>query len=45
METSQYTLGRRLTLDPKREVCIDDKEATAMLTREYRKPYVVPTEV
>jgi predicted dehydrogenase len=45
LETSQYTLGRSLTLDPKREVFVDDKEADAMLTREYRTPYVVPAEV
>ena len=45
METSQYTLGRRLTVDTKREVFIDDNEANALLTREYRKPFVVPNEV
>lgn len=44
MQTSQYTLGRHLRLDPKREVFIDDKEADALLTRDYRKPYVVPAE-
>jgi predicted dehydrogenase len=44
MQTSQYTLGRQLTLDPKREQFVDDKEADAMLTRAYRKPYVVPAE-
>lgn len=42
MQTSQYTLGRRLTMNPKREVFVDDKEADALLTRDYRKPYVVP---
>jgi hypothetical protein len=45
MDTSQYTLGRRLIVDPKRESIPDDKEANAMLTRDYRKPYIVPTEV
>ncbi len=45
LDTSQYTLGRRLIVDPKRESIPDDTEANAMLTRDYRKPYVVPTEV
>jgi predicted dehydrogenase len=45
MQTSQFTLGRHLTLDPKRELFVDDKEADALLTREYRPPYVVPADV
>jgi predicted dehydrogenase len=45
LETSQYTLGRRLTVDPKRESIPDDKQADALLARDYRKPYVVPAEV
>jgi predicted dehydrogenase len=45
MQTSHYILGRQLTLDPRREVFLDDKEADAMLTREYRSPYIVPASV
>jgi predicted dehydrogenase len=45
MQTSQYTLGRRLTINPGREVFVDDTEADAMLTRNYRAPYIVPTSV
>ncbi|MFN3650495.1 MAG: Gfo/Idh/MocA family protein [Armatimonadota bacterium] len=37
-----YTLGRKLTIDPKKENFGKDREANALLTREYRKPFVVP---
>ena len=37
-----YRLGRSLTFDPQRENFINDTEANAMLTREYRAPFVVP---
>jgi predicted dehydrogenase len=40
-----YRLGRTLELDPVAERCVGDEEANAMLTREYRAPYVVPKEV
>lgn len=40
-----YTLGRELQLDPKQEKFIGDTEANALLTREYRKPFVVPEKV
>jgi len=40
-----YRLGRRLKFDPATESFIGDSEADAMLTREYRKPYVVPDRV
>ncbi len=40
-----YRLGRELTFDGVREKFIKDKEADAMLTRNYRKPYVVPEVV
>jgi predicted dehydrogenase len=42
METSQYILGRRLTIDAKRERFVGDHEASAMLTRDYRRPFVLP---
>jgi predicted dehydrogenase len=31
--------GRKITWDPKAEQIVGDKEAAAMLTKEYRKPY------
>ena len=40
-----YRLGRRLKFDPSNEKFIGDTEADAMLTRKYRKPYVVPDRV
>ena len=40
-----YRLGRVLTFDPAKEKFIGDKQADAMLTRPYRKPYVVPDKV
>ena len=40
-----YRLGRRLKFDPATETFVGDSEANAMLTREYRKPYVVPQNV
>jgi len=40
-----YRLGRELTFDGAREKFVGDKEADRMLTRKYRKPYVVPEKV
>ena len=40
-----YRLGRRLKFDPATESFVGDSEADAMLTREYRKPFVVPEKV
>jgi len=37
-------LGPLLHLDPAREAFLNSPDASALLTREYRKPYVVPTE-
>jgi hypothetical protein len=37
-----YRLGRSLEFDPKTETFKGDEEANAMLTRDYREPYVVP---
>lgn len=37
-----YRLGRELTFDGAKEKFVKDKEADKLLTREYRKPYVVP---
>jgi hypothetical protein len=40
-----YRLDRQLTFDPKAEKFAGDKEADAMLTRKYRKPFIVPDKV
>jgi len=40
-----YRTGRQLIFDGKKEKFVNDKEADALLTRNYRKPYVVPEEV
>ena len=37
-----YRLGRTVNFDPAEETFGDDDEANAMLSREYRKPFVVP---
>ena len=40
-----YRLGRQLEFDPVKEKFVNDKEADAQLTRNYRKPFVVPEKV
>jgi len=35
-------LGRMVKFDPKTETFGDDKEANALLTKQYRKPYTLP---
>jgi len=40
-----YRLGRDLTFDGTKEKFKGDSEANKMLTRKYRKPYVVPKNV
>ncbi|MBI1790029.1 MAG: Gfo/Idh/MocA family oxidoreductase [Acidobacteria bacterium] len=40
-----YRLGRELHFDPAAEKFVNDREADQLLTREYRKPYVVPERV
>ena len=40
-----YTLGRKLAIDPKAETFVDDPEANKLLTRPYRKPFVVPDSI
>jgi len=40
-----YKLGRELTFDGTNERFVKNKAADAMLTRNYRKPYVVPKTV
>ncbi len=40
-----YRLGRQLEFDPDSETFPNDHEANAMLTRDYREPFVVPERV
>jgi predicted dehydrogenase len=40
-----YRSGRTVRFDPKTETCIDDPEASKLLTRQYRPPFVVPASV
>jgi hypothetical protein len=40
-----YRLGRELRFDTARNRFVNDSEADKLLTREYRKPYVVPERV
>jgi predicted dehydrogenase len=40
-----YRLGRNLTFDGNKEKFVGDSKANQMLTRKYRKPYVVPPRV
>jgi predicted dehydrogenase len=45
LDETSYHLGRRLTLDPKAEVLVDDPEANGFLTRAYRPGFVVPEKL
>jgi predicted dehydrogenase len=45
LDEAPYHLGRKLSIDPKAERFIGDAEADALLTREYRKPFVVPEKI
>lgn len=40
-----YKLGRKLAINPSTESFVNDSEADALLTREYRAPFVVPAQV
>ncbi len=40
-----YRLGRTVEFDSENLLCKGDKEATAMFTRPYRAPFVVPEKV
>ncbi|HWA97839.1 MAG TPA: Gfo/Idh/MocA family oxidoreductase [Pirellulales bacterium] len=41
-ESTQLRFGQALTLDPQKEVFVGNSQADAMLTRDYRAPFVVP---
>ncbi len=45
LSRSTYQLGALLTFDPKAEKFVGSRKANALLTRPYRKPFVVPNRV
>lgn len=45
LSRTKATLGMVLKMDPRSEKFIDNTEANALLTRHYRRPYVVPEKV
>jgi len=45
MANTSYRLGRSLDFDPKTQRYVRDDEANKMLTRNYRKPFVIPERV
>ena len=44
LEKTPLTLGSLLRIDPGREAFLDNGRADALLTRTYRRPFVVPAE-
>jgi predicted dehydrogenase len=45
LEETTYFLGRTLNFDPKTERFTGDEDANALLSRNYREPFVVPQQV
>jgi predicted dehydrogenase len=45
IKKTQLTIGPVLRMDPKKEQFLDSPKASALLTRNYRAPFVVPTSV
>jgi hypothetical protein len=45
LEDTKYRVGRKLVIDAAAEKIVGDPEANKLLTREYRKPFVVPERV
>jgi hypothetical protein len=45
LEETRYQLGRTLTVDANTEQVVGDPEANRLLTRAYRKPFVVPEKL
>jgi predicted dehydrogenase len=44
-DKTNFVMGREIKFDSKTETIIGDAEASKLLTREYRKPYVVPENI
>jgi hypothetical protein len=40
-----YRVGRTINFIPKTMMILGDAEATKLMTRDYRKPYLVPEKV
>ena len=45
LEKTPFRMGRELAFDPKTETFVGDAEASQLLWRQYRKPFVVPENV
>jgi predicted dehydrogenase len=45
LDKSACRIGRKLDFDPKRESFVNDPAANMLLTRDYRKPFVVPARI
>jgi predicted dehydrogenase len=45
LDSSKFMLGKTIMVDTKTETLVGDPEASKLLTREYRKPFVVPENV
>ena len=45
LDKTNFVMGREIKFDSKTEAVVGDPEASKLLTREYRKPYVVPDNV
>lgn len=45
LANTSYRLGRTLVYDPNHERYVGDQEANAMLSQDYRKPFIVPEKV
>jgi predicted dehydrogenase len=45
LQNVKYSLGRTLTIDSRTESFVNDDEANGLLTRNYRKPFVVPDKL
>ena len=45
LDGETYLLGPKLKINPSKEAFVGNDKANLMLTREYRKPFVVPDKV
>ena len=45
LDKTPATLGEVLKMNPKTERFIGNEKANALLTRNYRKPFVVPEKI
>ena len=45
LKDESFRMGRKLAFDPRAETFVDSPEATRLLTRSYRKPFVVPESI